>query len=300
MQYTDIHLRSFTESRKCLAFPWGRRLSLLYWNTRACSEELGKFRSIRFTLCAIPREECTRCAHQSSASSFLRPWARSLWSSWLLASATPDLRLPSQPQGITAPALTGNEKDACICSLGGDSLCLRRRWSCSYAPVATTSCSLAVLSVSRSSWPWPSSPSMGRWHLAWPPSTRRDHPPTCEVPSAGCRPSDTRERCSPTSTRYSSTLIICFRSRRSTTTATPPPRPVRTSSPSRPIGLFTAFICLELSKSQQMYHLLTVRGKIPDSGSACIEYMRYVWVWVYVWVYEMPWILLGHIAGTQC
>ena len=32
-------------------------------------------------------------------------WARSwinYWSLWRMASATPDLRLPSQPQGITA------------------------------------------------------------------------------------------------------------------------------------------------------------------------------------------------------
>ena len=36
---------------------------------------------------------------------FCRPWARrwiNHWSLWPMASATPDLRLPSQPQGITA------------------------------------------------------------------------------------------------------------------------------------------------------------------------------------------------------
>ena len=41
------------------------------------------------------------------SSPFLRPWARRWmkkhWSLWRKASATPDLRLPSQPQGITVP-----------------------------------------------------------------------------------------------------------------------------------------------------------------------------------------------------
>ena len=40
-----------------------------------------------------------------SSSPFLRPWARrwiNHWSLWRMATATPDLRLPSQPQGITA------------------------------------------------------------------------------------------------------------------------------------------------------------------------------------------------------
>ena len=38
--------------------------------------------------------------------SLSRPWARSWinhWCLWRMASVTPDLRLPSQPQGITAP-----------------------------------------------------------------------------------------------------------------------------------------------------------------------------------------------------
>ena len=38
--------------------------------------------------------------------SLSRPWARGWinhWSLWRMASATPDLRLPSQPQGIAAP-----------------------------------------------------------------------------------------------------------------------------------------------------------------------------------------------------
>ena len=40
------------------------------------------------------------------SSPLLRPWARrwiNHWSLWRMARATPDLRLPSQPQGITAP-----------------------------------------------------------------------------------------------------------------------------------------------------------------------------------------------------
>jgi len=40
------------------------------------------------------------------SSPFLRPWARrwiNHWSLWRMAGATTNLRLPSQPQGITAP-----------------------------------------------------------------------------------------------------------------------------------------------------------------------------------------------------
>ena len=40
------------------------------------------------------------------SSPFLRPWARrwvNHWSLWRMASATTDLRLPSEPHGITAP-----------------------------------------------------------------------------------------------------------------------------------------------------------------------------------------------------
>jgi len=47
--------------------------------------------------CAIAHEELI---------SQSRPWARrwiNQWSLWRMASATPNLRLPSQPQGITAP-----------------------------------------------------------------------------------------------------------------------------------------------------------------------------------------------------
>ena len=43
--------------------------------------------------CAILHEECRRGAH--------RKWIDH-WSMWRMASATPDLRLPSQPQGIAA------------------------------------------------------------------------------------------------------------------------------------------------------------------------------------------------------
>ena len=43
--------------------------------------------------------------------SLSRPWTRrwiNHWSLWRMASATPDLRLPSQPQGITAAWLVPN------------------------------------------------------------------------------------------------------------------------------------------------------------------------------------------------
>jgi len=45
------------------------------------------------------------------ASPFLRQWAHGWinhWSLWCMASATPDLRLPPQPQGITASWLVPN------------------------------------------------------------------------------------------------------------------------------------------------------------------------------------------------
>ena len=47
---------------------------------------------------------CTNIAQKKYPC--LRPWARrpvNHWSLWRMASATPDLRLPPEPQGITAP-----------------------------------------------------------------------------------------------------------------------------------------------------------------------------------------------------
>ena len=53
------------------------------------------------------KKKCHRVRTVGGVTSpFLRPWARrwiNHWSLWRMASATPDLRLPSQPQGITAP-----------------------------------------------------------------------------------------------------------------------------------------------------------------------------------------------------
>jgi len=53
--------------------------------------------------CAIPHEKCRRGAHLPFLGR--EPVYRWInhWSLWRVASATPDLRLPSQPHDITAP-----------------------------------------------------------------------------------------------------------------------------------------------------------------------------------------------------
>ena len=54
----------------------------------------------------VNRPYCTRERRRGAHLPVYRPWASRWidhWSLWRMASATPDLRLPSQPQSITAP-----------------------------------------------------------------------------------------------------------------------------------------------------------------------------------------------------
>ena len=67
--------------------------------------------------------------------SLSRPWARrriNHWSLWRMASATPDLRLPSQPQSIIASWLVPNysagwQKHVCVNNLPKVITCKQNR-----------------------------------------------------------------------------------------------------------------------------------------------------------------------------
>jgi len=76
---------------------------------------------------AIPQLRCRRGAHLPSLGLWVRRWINHL-SPWRMASATPDLRLLSQPRGITAlwpvPNYTAWWTEAHVCKQITQDRCL--------------------------------------------------------------------------------------------------------------------------------------------------------------------------------